>query len=70
MGEREKVMVSSAVSYRKSTELIGIVIRILDRGMRPTRSLQEPTIFSDKIVPWRLKKILATFWYNKIFIGG
>ena len=62
----KKMMVSSAVSYRKSAELIGKVMKILDRGMRPTRSLQEPTIFSDKFVPWRLPKVLATFWYNKI----
>ena len=48
MGEREKMMVSSAVSYMKSAELRGTVMRILDRGMRPTRSLQEPTNFSNE----------------------
>ena len=48
MGERGKMMVSSAVSYRKSAELIGKVMKILDRGMRPTRSLQEPTNFSNE----------------------
>ena len=40
--------VSSTVSYRKSVELIGKVMKILDRGMRPTRSLQEPTNFSNE----------------------
>ena len=48
MGEREKMMVSSAVSYMKSTELRGTVMRILDRGIRPTRSLQEPTVFRNE----------------------
>ena len=48
MGERGKMMVSSAVSYRRSTELIGKVMKILDRGMRPTRSLREPTNFSNE----------------------
>ena len=41
-------------------------MRILDRGMRPRRSLQEPTISSDKICSLEAQKDLATFWYNKI----
>jgi len=48
VGERGKMMVSSAVSCRKSAELIGTVMKILDRGMRPTRSLREPTNFSNE----------------------
>ena len=48
MGGKGKMMVSSAVSYMKSVELREIVMRILDRGMRPTRSLQEPTNFSNE----------------------
>ena len=48
MGEREKMMVSSTVSYMKSAELRGKVMRILDRGMRPTRSLEEPKVFRNE----------------------
>ena len=66
----EKMMVSSAVSYMKSAESIGTVMRILDRGMRPSRSLQEATIFSDKICSLEAQKYLATFWYNKNITGG
>ena len=49
----------SLVFYLESAELRGTVMRILDRGMRPTRSLQEPTIFSDKICSLEAQKGLS-----------
>ena len=58
----------STVSYMKSTDLMGTTMRILDRGMRPFKSLQEPTIFSsDKICSLEAQKFLVTFWYNKYY---
>ena len=42
-------------------------MKILDRGMRPSRSLQEPTIFSDKFCSLEAQKFLANFWYNKYY---
>ena len=56
---------SSAVSSyeisRISEHEMEIVNEILDKGMRPSRSLQEPTIFSDKICSLEAQKVLATF---------
>ena len=50
----------SAVFQLESAEIpeykMGQQMRILDRGMRPTRSLQEPTIFSDKICSLEAQK--------------
>ena len=40
----------------------------LDRGMRPSKSLQEPTVFSEKkLFLEGLKQILATFGIIKIY---
>ena len=44
-----------------------IVMKILDRGTRPFKSLQELTIFSNKICSLKAQKVLATFWYNKYY---
>ena len=39
----------------------------LDRGMRPSRVFKSQHFLVIKIFPWRLKKILATFFYNKFY---
>lgn len=44
-----------------------IVMKILDRGMKPFKSLQEPTIFSNKFFSLEAQKVLATFWYKKYY---
>ena len=61
----------SAVFHLESAEFSEYkkakVMKILDRGMRPFKSLQEPTIFSNKICSLEAQKFLATFFYNKYY---
>ena len=57
------MMVSQQSFLMKSAEFLSIkmeiVMKISDRGMRPSRSLQEPTIFSDKICSLEAHKSLS-----------
>ena len=68
---REKMMILQQFLLMILAEFLsmkmGIEKKILDRGMRPRKSLQEPTIFSDKICSLEAQKVLATFWYNKYY---
>ena len=60
MGENEDL---AAVFHLELAELseykMEIVMKILDRGMRPSRSFQEPTIFSDKLCSLEAQKTLS-----------
>ena len=67
-GENEGLSAVSSHDFsRISKYKMGTAMKILDRGMRPSRSLQEPTIFSDKLCSLEAQKVLATFWYNKFY---
>ena len=47
---------------------MGTVGKILDRGTRPFKSLQEPTLFAIKFFSLKApKNDLATFRYNKFY---
>ena len=46
---------------------MGKLMKIWDRGMRPSRVIQEPTIFSNKICSLKAKKVLATIWYENFY---
>ena len=47
---------------------MGTVVKFEQRiGMRPSRVFKSQQFLAMKFVPWRLKKFLASIWYNKFY---
>ena len=49
--KKGKIVIFAAVSYMKSADLMGTAMRILDRGMRPSRDFKSQHFLAIKFVP-------------------
>ena len=72
-GEGENDGFSAVYSHeicRISDYKMGTAMKILDRGMRPSRVFKSQRFLVIKLCSLETQKVLATSCYNQIFIGG